>query len=124
MKTFKYIFSLFALFLLFTASVNAANLAFSENSIENSVGKDHLIQVKSKFGMFFLIDSEIESVFSISQPDTIPLSFDEDKSKTNELLIRSHKLTLTQGSKTKYYGDIFLKNTFAKDIIFPFHSFW
>ena len=113
-----------ALSVLFTVTVSAGNLTFLENSIDNPVDKVHSVQAKSSFGMYLLIDSEAESVVSVSQPDTLPLSYDEDSPKTNGLQFRSHKLSLIQGSKSQNYDYIFLNNSFSKDIIFPFHSFW
>ena len=109
---------------LFKVSVSAENLSFSETSLDDSVEKGHVVQSLSSMGMYLYIDTEAESLVSISQPDNLPLSSDDEISKTDGLLYKSHKLSLAYANRLQNYDQDFFSNSFKKEIIFPFHSFW
>ncbi|WP_142784046.1 hypothetical protein [Changchengzhania lutea] len=124
MKMFKYIIGFLFLSVLFKVSVSTENVSFSEIPIHNSVEKSHGVQSLSTMGMYLYIDTEAESLVSISHPDNLPLSCDDEISKTDGLLHRSRKLSLAYGNTLQNYNRDFFNKSFNKEIIFPFHSFW
>ncbi|GEQ85807.1 hypothetical protein ULMS_13150 [Patiriisocius marinistellae] len=124
MKTFQKIGSFIVLSVLLSVSVSAGNLAFLESSIDAPVTEEHSVQSKATIGMYFLLRSEAEFLVNVPKPDSILFSFEDETSKTNGLLNRSRKLSLYKGGKSQYFNLIFLNNSFLKDIMYPFHSFW
>ena len=124
MKTFKCIIVFLFLSVLFKVSVNAENLSFSKISLDDSIEKGHVVQSLSSMGMYLYIDTEAEYLLSISQPDNLPLSSDDEISKTDGLLHRSHKLSFAYANRLQNYDQDFFSKYFKKEIIFPFHSFW
>jgi hypothetical protein len=94
---------------------------FSETSIGKSF-EDHAVLSLSNLGMY--VYTEVESVVGESQPNILPLSFDDEISKSEGLLKRSKKLSLALGYKLQNYDRDFSNKSFTKKIIFPFHSFW
>jgi hypothetical protein len=123
LKTFKHITAFLVLSLLFKVSVSAGNVSFSKISVGNSV-ENQKVQSLSNVGMYLYIDTEAELVVGESQPDILPLSFDEDIRKSDGLLKRSKKLSLAVGCALQNYDRDFFNKSFTKEIIFPFHSFW
>lgn len=107
-----------------SVSVNAENLSFLDTANAVSIDKEQSVQSKVAIGSHFLIVTEAESVVTFPQPERVPFSFDDVTSKSNGLRIRSQRLFLNQVSKSQSYDLIFLDNSFSKDIIYPFHSFW
>lgn len=124
LKTFKNIICFLILSVFFTVSVGAGNVTFLDNSIYNSVEKEHSLQAKSNLGMYLFVDTEIEWANSTSEPDTLPSSLDDEISSKDGLLKRSYNLSLTQNFKLQNYNRDFFSKTLVKEIIFPFHSFW
>ena len=124
MKLFKHIIVFFVFSVLFNVTASAETLSLTGISIDNSVEKDHSTQSFSSLGINFYMDAEIEPLISISQPDNLPSSLDDEISKKDGLLNRSLKLSLAFGSSFQNYDRNFFNISFKKEILFPFHSFW
>lgn len=124
MKLFKHIIVFLVLSVLFNTTVSAENVLLTGISIDNSVKKDHSVQSFSNQRIHFYIDTEVESLVSVSQPDNLPSSPDDEISKKDGLRNRSLKLSLAFGSSFQNYTLNFFNISFKKELIFPFHSFW
>lgn len=124
MKTFKYIIGFFLLTVLFKASVSAENVSVSENTTTDSVEKTDNVKAVSHQGISIFIDTETESIISGSQPDILPLSFEDTKVKINGLHQRSQDLSNVQNCKFQIYDCECFNKYLTKELIYPFHSFW
>lgn len=109
---------------LFIVSVSAGNVTFSDYSSNYTLEQESTVEAKSNYELHLHLGTEVQSILGLSRPDILRLSQDRHLFNTDGLLSRSTYLSLNQGGKTVDYDYIFIHNSFIKDIIFPFHSFW
>jgi hypothetical protein len=123
-KAFKYFIGFFLIAVLSAASVSADNFSFPEHSAIDSIKPNARAQFAPRHRLFNFIDTEVETIISISQPDVLPLSFEDITTKTYGLRQRSYDLSNVQDCKFIIYNCECFNQFSVKEIIFPFHSFW
>lgn len=124
MKAIQNIFLFIALAFLFLRKASAHEVSFSDFSYGTSLHTESSVQQKSNITKLFVIDSQTELVISTITVDGYSNPINQQKLILNSLLNRSKQLCLTDRNHLSLFDYLFLKNSFKKALIFPFHTFW
>nr|WP_042288714.1 hypothetical protein [Nonlabens ulvanivorans] len=124
MKTIQKIFCYLVFAFLLIGTSNAHEVSFSDFSYGTSLHTESTVQQKSNITKLFVIDSQTELVISTITVDGYSNPTNQQKLILNSLLNRSKQLCLTDRNHLSLFDYLFLKNSFKKALIFPFHTFW